>query len=136
MQTAEPSPVNSSNGDAKPPVPNFSSVPAQSSNKMHSSLEQTQENIQVTMPPPADRSDVAPPAPKVELTDKSLFKYVVPAAALLAFNAGYMNCLGMRTYHGEVVSHVTGHATKAAVELGTNSMGGECLVLMQAVVHF
>eukprot|EP00953_Heterococcus_sp_UTEX-ZZ885_P001292 1208-Heterococcus_DN1.PRE.1 len=128
MHTAEPSPVNSSNGDAaaRASVPGFSNMPAQSYNKMHQNSEQSEEadRIQVSLSPPADRSDVAPPQPiaKVELTDKSLFRYVVPAAALLAFNAGYMNCLGMRAYHGEVVSHVTGHATKAAEELGTNSM--------------
>eukprot|EP00953_Heterococcus_sp_UTEX-ZZ885_P000665 878-Heterococcus_DN1.PRE.2 len=135
IQTAEPSPVNSSNGDAaaRASVPGFSNMPAQSYNKIHHNSEQSEEadRIQVSLSPPADRSDVAPPQPiaKVELTDKSLFRYVVPAAALLAFNAGYMNCLGMRAYHGEVVSHVTGHATKAAEELGTNSMSGTVVFL-------
>jgi hypothetical protein len=137
LQTAEPSPVNSSNGDAaaRAPVPGFST---QSYNKMHHVSEQSREadDVQVTLPPPADRSDVAPPRPiaKVELTDKSLFRYVVPAAALLAFNAGYMNCLGMRAYHGEVVSHVTGHATKAAEELGTNSMSGTYYAIDRAYI--
>jgi Protein of unknown function (DUF1275) len=59
----------------------------------------------------------------VNVSDKVLFKYIILGGSLLAFNAGYMNCVALQSHVEQVVSHVTGHATKAAVELGSLEMG-------------
>jgi hypothetical protein len=59
----------------------------------------------------------------VNVSDKVLFKYIILGGSLLAFNAGYMNCVALQSHVQQVVSHVTGHATKAAVELGSLEMG-------------
>lgn len=75
-----------------------------------------------------DRSDVAPPPKKdkisIEVTDKQLFPYIVFGGCLLTFNGGFMNCIALTSHMAEVVSHVSGHATKASVELATHSFAG------------
>jgi hypothetical protein len=48
----------------------------------------------------------------VNVSDKVLFKYIILGGSLLAFNAGYMNCVALQSHVSQVVSHVTGHATK------------------------
>ncbi|KAG5178461.1 hypothetical protein JKP88DRAFT_248126 [Tribonema minus] len=75
----------------------------------------------VTKPPVEAPSK---PAPKpLDVTDAALFKFIIAGGVLLSFNGGFINSITLQTKNRTVVSHVTGHATKAAIELGTLNMG-------------
>jgi Protein of unknown function (DUF1275) len=105
------------------------STDAEDGDRESAAIDRGAAAVNAAAPDAINTEDVTkPPLPKppvkpIEVTDKGLFKLVILGGVLLCFNGGFINSITLQTKNKVVVSHVSGHATKAAIELGTMNMG-------------